>query len=570
MVVDVSIPHNDFLTSDDIKNYIKNNLLELREDAAEDEIIKLTEKNNIKGDTRKVIQKYYKAEKKEHDILIKTLEEQNEEKPDLKSVYSGIITANDWATRIQQIKEHIVSDWLSVREDEALIFIKEICEAFDLDTELKGILKKFYKAEKIAFEEGKPKTSETNDGNILKIDLDEESINEEAHTAAKEKALDILKNGNPIKFVLDTIQKRHVGDDVIQEAICLSIAGQSCLNTGGIQIGVNGAPGSGKSHGLKIHLMLVRQKHKIEASLSAKALYYAKIQQGTIVFSDDTSPSEELEDTIKRATTNYQQYTTHISVKEHNGITLQIPPRTNWYLTSVESANTTQLLSRQFKGNTIDTQAQRNAITKRQLEAAVNGEYGLTDIDDDVLVCRYIYDEIKSNVFRVTSPFASKITIIDNRDPRNTDQFADMIKGYAVFNFMQRETDDNGRLVATIEDFNNANILYSNQLETAITKYTDKETAILKHIFKHGPCTIADIATKTEIPDHVVRRTLNGRPDRPMHGGLMGKVKGLTTSRETHTDSTTNSAHSTTADYYRLESYDNWEGFNNKFATLCE
>jgi hypothetical protein len=44
-------------------------------------------------------------------------------------------------------------------------------------------------------------------------------------------------------------------------------------------------------------------------------------------------------------------------------------------------------------------------------------------------------------MFRVKIPYAERIRFHDNRDSRNTSMFLDMIKGYARFYHMQRESD---------------------------------------------------------------------------------------------------------------------------------
>lgn len=402
-------------------------------------------------------------------------------------------------------------------------------------------------------------------------DVDEKDVREEAQSRAKERAIEILKNGNPIEQICKTIQKSHIGDEIMEEAICISIAGQSCLNTNGIQIGTNGEPGSGKSHAIIMHLHLIRARHKIESTLSAKALLYAKhIKPGTIVFSDDVTPDEALEETIKRSTTNYQRKTEHRSVRDQESVVCTIPERINWYLTSVDSESSTQLLSRQFKCNTSDSKTQKDAITEKQINDAVTGDYGLTDITEDVLICRYIYDEIKSLTFKVVIPYARRIEIFDNRDARNTNMFFDMIKGYAIMNFMQRERDEDGNVIANEEDFHNANRLYSYQLEASVSKFTSKESTVLRYISRHTDCTIKDIVNGTMIPDKTVRNLIHGRQN-GVSGGLLEKVKELTVTSETHTERINDEKSiSRTATHYTLTNFEDWSIFENKFAELHE
>jgi hypothetical protein len=403
-------------------------------------------------------------------------------------------------------------------------------------------------------------------------DRDEAGISEERQNAAKDKAIEILSAGNPVRFILDTVKKTHVGDEPLEEACCLSIASQSCTNTDGIQIGSNGDPGSGKSHGMKAHLHLVRRKHKIQSTLSAKALYYANIKPGMIVFSDDTTPGEDLEQTIKRATTNFQEETFHMSVKDQEGIELIIPERIIWWLNSVESEGSTQLLSRQYKYNTLSTQSHKDDITVKQLTDAQTGDHGLTDVTDDVLVCRYIYDEIKSQLIRVIIPYAKCIQVHDNRDNRTLNMFLDMIKGYAVINFMQRDRDENGFVIAAKEDFDCAKKLFESQKEASISKYTEREAKIIKCVLTKHRATAQDIALDTGIPYSTVNRIINGN-SKSHNGGLLEKVKGLTILKESVSEGEIGYKVTKNYVYYCLDKLDNcWDLFEEGIATLwdCE
>jgi hypothetical protein len=183
---------------------------------------------------------------------------------------------------------------------------------------------------------------------LLNIDYDEVDLSPELIQQAEEEADRILREGDPIDYILNTIAKKYVGDRDTQEAICVSIACQCCLNTAGLQISVNGTSGSGKSHGIKTHLHLIPKKWKRVTGLSAKAAYYMYLTPGIVIFSDDKDPDPAFEEVIKQATTNFQEETYYTTVKDQKQISLVIPPRINWYLTSVESFVSDQLLNRQL------------------------------------------------------------------------------------------------------------------------------------------------------------------------------------------------------------------------------
>jgi hypothetical protein len=200
---------------------------------------------------------------------------------------------------------------------------------------------------------------------------------------------------------------------------------------------------------------------------------------------------------------------------------------------------------------------------------AVSGKYGLNEVDGDVLICRYIYDEIKSKVFNVKIPFGKRIQFIIKDNSRNTQRFLDMIKGYTVMYHMQREVDDEGCLIANEYDFSCAKTLFNSQLSNAVTKLTEKERKIILFIVKKNGCTVSDIVNGINKKDGTVRNLLRGRKGQGS-GGLLDKVKGLTVSRETHTMHHEDGQSITkTEDYYRIKADDGSLGFYaDKFVEL--
>lgn len=576
MVVDIS-PSGNFVTSDHIKNHIKNNLLELRQDEAEDEILKICDKSNIKGDAKKLLLRFYKTEKKQHDAEIKKIEQSSEEKPDLKSIYSEIITAEDTTTQLKQLKEHISSDWMEVREDEVLMFIKEICEAFGFDHEIKGILKKFYKAEKASYEEIKSKQPVQEEDDPLNIDFDEQDISQELKDKADQAAERILKQGEPIKYILNTIKKKHVGDENTEEGMCVSIAGQCCLNTAGIQIVVNGESGSGKSDGTKKHLHLVPRKWKRSTSLSAKALYYMDLRAGMLIFSDDVNMDPELEEVFKQSTTNYQEYTFRTTVKDQERHTISIPPRINLFLTCVQSDVSDQTLNRQLVFETDDGPEQKKKIFELQRKLEADGINPL-EVTFRVLVCRRIYAKLKENLFNVRIPYADRIDILDKSNSRVFPLLCDMIKGYTIFKWKQRKIDENGNLLAEREDFERAKRLFNSRVESTVTKLTKVENTIIMDIIANQDknkgigCSINEIATRTGLKYHNVDRVIKGRKDRD-DGGLLAKMKGFKKEDMTVTEYCRDGdrvmeTKGRKSERFRIENCNIWEMFNQDFINL--
>jgi predicted transcriptional regulator len=137
---------------------------------------------------------------------------------------------------------------------------------------------------------------------------------------------------------------------------------------------------------------------------------------------------------------------------------------------------------------------------------------------------------------------------------------------------MQRETDEEGYLLATDEDFNKAKKLFESQTEGILTKLNEKERRILT-VIKDYPngCIIQLIAEKTGYSYATVRNILKGRPKSKSAGeGLLAKVKELSISDETHTtNEEENYKISKRAEKFVLSSkHKRWDLYQNNFITI--
>ncbi|WP_370575729.1 hypothetical protein [Methanomethylovorans sp.] len=404
------------------------------------------------------------------------------------------------------------------------------------------------------------------------IQIDEIDIPEELKTAAQDEATYVLKNGNPVMYMLETIENIHIGDNRAAEGLLLAVASQSCLNTQGIQIKMSGESGGGKSHLCKAVTHCIRDKHIVESSLSSKAAYYAPLKPGSIIFSDDTEISEDMETVIKRATTNYQDDTLHTTVRDGRSMILKIPPRILWLITSVEDDVSDQLLNRQLIFNVDESSEQKNSIFEMQKKEALKGDIMTNTVTHRVLVCRLIWDMIKDKMFKVRIPFAEDIDIVDKSNTRNFPMFLDMVKAYAIMCHMQRDADDDGYLLATKTDFYTAKSLFESQTESVITKLNEKERRIIQAVGQAGKdgADINMIAGYTGYSYDVVRNALKGRPGKA--GGLLEKVKKLRLMEETESESLNEDSYITTTtkkkDKFVLEGFNGWNIFDSGFVFL--
>ena len=301
-----------------------------------------------------------------------------------------------------------------------------------------------------------------------------------------------------------------------------------------MQISVNGILGSGKSHGIKTHLHLIPKKWKRVTGLSAKAAYYMNLAPCIIIFSDDKDPEPAFEEVIKQATTNFQEETYYTTVRDQKQISLVIPSRINWHLTSVESFVSDQLLNRQLTFDADSSPEQKERIFDAQKHEAARGGNG-QEINVEVLICRRMYGELKQNLFKVKIPFVHRIYLHDTSNSRIFPMSLDMVRGFAAFKWKQRTFDDDGYLLAELEDFERAKELFEAQKESTVSKMNEIERQIIQYIAGNSKCTINNISSYTGFSYQDVNRALFGRKERSA-GGLLDKIKGLKIEEETDTN----------------------------------
>ena len=366
----------------------------------------------------------------------------------------------------------------------------------------------------------------------LKRKMDQlDNLAEIEDPAIKKKALDILRNEDPVEHILSIYSRIHVGDVQIGKVLLLSIANQSVLNSEGLQPKLSGASGKGKTHAAKSMFHLIPDVgYKLEGSLSAKSMYYyPDLKPGTVIFSDDIRINADLEDTLKRAMSNFQQPTRHRTVTREGYAELEIPKRIAWWLTSVENPYGDELLNRLFGLDVDDSVDQDEAVTKQQLERAKYGDVALPE-DDDVKVCRAIINEVKKKLFKVIIPYSDYIVWKGAGDRRNLPRFLDLIKGFAALRFMQRSEIFDDEILASLKDFEDAKALYEQGKTGLATKLTKAEQRLVGWMVGKGPLSINDIVKEYLKPNggqytsEAIRKMLEGKRDGK---GLTDKVPGM-------------------------------------------
>lgn len=364
--------------------------------------------------------------------------------------------------------------------------------------------------------------------------------------AVREKALSIMQHGDPIQFILDALANYHAGDRRSAELLLCSVAIGSVLNANGTQPKLSGASGKGKTHLCKALRHLMPSEWVLFTSLSPKAIYYdPDIKPGMVLFSDDVRINEDLEDTLKRAMSNFQEPSPYRVVNKDRSLeTRYLPERLIWWLTSVTDDQEEQLVNRFFSVGIDESEAQDQAALKLTFAPLAEGRKEFP-LSPDVMICREIIRELKSKTWMVQAPFLMdsngnlNVAWRNAEDRRNPGRFVDLLAAYAVLRSSQRETrdeNDHTVVVATPEDFEAAKDLYESRAENLTTKLTDRELHFIRwlrgqagnHVFEF---TINDASKSYRGSDgrglsaKTLERMLTGRKDRNSYG-LIDKIRG--------------------------------------------
>jgi hypothetical protein len=208
-------------------------------------------------------------------------------------------------------------------------------------------------------------------------------------------------------------------------------------------------------------------------------------------------------------------------------------------LDSVDTDN--QLTNRSLDLGVDSSQETDQEVCDLVLELGESGQN--TDMmTRQTLICRALWQDIKSQVYRVKTPASTKLvkfTDVSNR--RNPSLFLDLVIGLACIRHRQRdkESGKNGEtiLYAAIEDYKGAAELFNSQSKYLSSRLDEAEQEAVSYIQSVGDegaslGGLLECLTKAFPNDgwntQKVRRLMEGRKDR-RGGGLLEKTPGLMT-----------------------------------------
>jgi hypothetical protein len=254
--------------------------------------------------------------------------------------------------------------------------------------------------------------------------------------------------------------------------------------------------------------------------MSSKSLYYhPNLKSGTIIYSDDANFTDDTIATLKQSTSNFQMAVKHRTVVNQEYAEYSIPERCSFWFSTVDGIPDDQLANR-FLNADVDGSKEQDLRVYNHIKAK---ELDLNLlIDDDVLICRCIFDILDKEQYTIIVPFINAIewTNVENR--RNFQKFLDIIRSITLFKVMQRQK-SNGYYLSEIEDFYKALSIYKGTSKNNATNLNDLEIKVLKSI-EEKPATMQNLMRLLGVSRTRIMHILHGKDG---HSGMLAKVPQL-------------------------------------------
>lgn len=338
----------------------------------------------------------------------------------------------------------------------------------------------------------------------------------------------ILDEGRGFEYVYGVWQKRHHGDENLGKGLFLSIGAQSCISSKGVHIHACGPRGSGKSDGAEKGAEEIPESHLLVGSASPKALYYLgeRLPAGAVVYLDDIGWNDQAAQMFKTCTTFYREGATHTVVVDQEIRQFKTAPRIIFWLTTADDQTDEQIRDRLLRIDTTETAAHTKEVIDFIFQQRKSGAAAFDT--RELEVCRAIIYLVKQVFVDVVIPFSDCIRF--EGDPRGATIFADLVSSFAIWRHRIRVRDSAGAVIASYEDYKDAEIFFNAIKGHGDTKYTPGELKVLQAIKDlHGEATREQLMAKTGLSKGGLADILNGRSrDGQAKYGLLHKCPALT------------------------------------------
>jgi DNA primase catalytic core len=299
----------------------------------------------------------------------------------------------------------------------------------------------------------------------------------------RERAEDLLKNGDPRIFIINTWGKSHIGDEAVGKTLPVCVASTFIVgDNAGLSVIITGPSGKGKSKAVNDYFDLLPPSMAIKAGFSDKYLYYSDtILPGSISFLDDRELSPAAIELCKNSMTNFQVPIEYKTVINGEPRELTAPERSGFIFSSVEGFDDEQMNNRCLQCE-IDASAEQDAnVSKQQREIEITGTS--KNFKDDIEVCKCIYDILGLLTYEIKIPFSKAIDWKHEHNRRNQPKFFDTMRAVCLYKINQREY-INGFYLATPEDYKRACGIYQETTVQNNTNLAKNEQAIVNIFIK--------------------------------------------------------------------------------------
>jgi len=387
------------------------------------------------------------------------------------------------------------------------------------------------------------------------------------------RALEILRESDPLGFILDTFNRFHVGDRTVAESLSISVVSRSVENTNGLHVAISGNSGKGKTHACTTMLNLLPETSRLKGTVSDRALYYDDdLRAGTVFLFDDVTLSPDLQDLLKSSTSNFREPIEHRTLTTERKLRVcSIPERCIWWLAKVEDPGDDQVLNRMLTVWIDDSTEQDRRVLEHMKEVEAAGVYRMED-DPAVLTCRAIWEVLEEEVLPVRVPFARRVHFALAENRRNPGMLFDLIKCHARLFYLQRNRDEDGAVIANEEDFAAAARLYAALARMdggQDTKLTRNEASALATVARMGVevFTLRRLQAAMGLSYQKTRRILHGYTSRgTVYAGLLEKCPAISLYDASVSENTPEGETIHRREQYftfDLEVYQGWRGGNS-------
>lgn len=423
-------------------------------------------------------------------------------------LYAWADERGDWYAEIKGTEK-----WYPIQKSEEPIWVSnrkwdKLPDVFEIDQSVWNEFRQGTQAQEEV--EEKPQTPE-----------EEEGISEEIRA----KAIEVLKNGKPVEFFLNTYNKIHIGDKDLGQILIYCTGSQLNKTSNGLHPKLSGESGMGKSDAVETFLHCLPKCAYIKTSLSSKAIFYHDIKPGTIIFLDDYKQNDDMDAIIKQTSSRFHEPYEHRTIdKDREARIMVAPPEIVWAITSVDTSQDIQVLNRQVGLDVDASEDITRKVIDHLLDQAVTGEERFP-VTEDVLICRAMVLELKKHHFKVSIPFAKRIKWNDLSSRRNPSIFLDMVRSSAVWHFMQRNMPDEDFIEASEQDFEDAKTLYVGRADTLIDKLSKSERRLAEAIIaKHGELYREEAARALNVSVNRISQLVHGENGKT---GMLQKLPGF-------------------------------------------